>query len=105
MSSASWPEPAPAADLGLELALLCDALDVLTGGAFIFAICEEGPLRQRLMRHVREHLQAEGGRDLIELELSPEQPDLAGTLLPLSQSWERVAGGEGRPPVVFVHTR
>ncbi len=102
MSSASWPELALAADLGLELELLCQALDISMSGAFIFAIREEGELRRRLMQHVRDHLQ-EDGRDLLELDLSPEQPDLAGALL--SWSWERGAGGEGRPPVVFVHAR
>ena len=115
MSSVNWREPAPAADLGLELALLCDALDVLRGGAFFFAVCEEGALRRRLTRHVGEHLEGEGGRDLIEVELSPEQPDLAGQL-GLRLLYERPEDGpppaeaerareRSRPPVVFVHVR
>ncbi|MFQ6100496.1 MAG: tetratricopeptide repeat protein [Anaerolineae bacterium] len=99
MSLRTRTEPTPAEDLALELALLCDALDMLESGAFLFAVCEEGPLRERLMHHVREHLAAQDNRDLIEVELSPDQPDLAGNLLSLSQSWERKAGGEGRPPV------
>nr|HID13983.1 tetratricopeptide repeat protein [Anaerolineae bacterium] len=79
MSSVMRAEPAPVEDVGLELALLCDALDILRRGAFLFAVCEEGPLRERLMRHVREHLTVEG-RAWIEVELSPDQPDLAGQL-------------------------
>jgi tetratricopeptide (TPR) repeat protein len=72
---------APAVDLRLELALLCDALDVTERGAFLFAVCqEEGPLRGRLVQHVREHLEAEGKRDLIEVALSSHEPDLAGQL-------------------------
>ena len=45
MSSRNKAEPAPAEDLGLELALLCDALDMAEHGAFLFAVCEDGPLR------------------------------------------------------------
>jgi len=82
MSSARRTEPTPSGDLSLELALLCDALDLNPRGAFLFAVCEEGPLRERLMRHVREHVEAEaeGSRSLLETELSREQPDLAGRL-------------------------
>ena len=79
MSSARQAKPAPTEEPGLELALLCDALDIGSGGAFLFAVCEEGPLRERLMRYVREHLEEEG-RDLLEAELSPDQPNLAGQL-------------------------
>jgi len=79
MSSARRAEPVPTEEPGLELTLLCDALDIGSGGAFLFVVCEEGPLRERLMRHVREHLE-EMGRDLIEVELSPDQPNLAGQL-------------------------
>jgi len=118
MSYVRQAEPAPAEDLSLELALLCDALDILRRGAFIFAVCEEGPLRERLMQHVREHLEAEGDRGLVEAELSPDQPDLAGQL-GRQQLYELPGeGGESpvgltaelvrdrsRPPVVFVHTR
>jgi len=113
-------------DIGLQLALLCDALDIGTGGTFLFAVCEEGALRELLMRHVREHVEAsadrsdptEAGRDLIELELSPERPDLAGQLAQ-RLAYERSSEGDyhptrptaervrerPRPPVVFVHTR
>jgi len=81
MESAKQAKQAPAVDLRLELALLCDALDVTGRGAFLFAVCqEEGPLRGRLVQHVREHLEAEGGRALIEVELSSHEPDLAGQL-------------------------
>jgi tetratricopeptide (TPR) repeat protein len=82
MSSARPTEPTPSADLSLELALLCDALDLNPRGAFLFAVCEEGPLRERLMRHMREYVEteAEGSRGLLETELSREQPDLAGRL-------------------------
>jgi tetratricopeptide (TPR) repeat protein len=118
MNSARWAEPGPAADLRLELTLLCDALDMLSGGAFLFAVCEEGPLRERLMQHVREHLAAEGGRGPIEVELSPDQPDLAGQLgqrllyeppegeqeSPAAPATDRVRD-QPPPPVVFVHTR
>ena len=82
MPSARTTEPFPGEDIGLELGLLCDALDLLTGGAFLFAVCEEGPLRERLVQQVRDHLEAEGRRSLIEVDLSPEQPDLAGSLAP-----------------------
>ncbi len=116
MSSARWPEPAPAEDIGLELALLCDALDMPGRGGFLFAICEEEPLRERLMQHVREHLEAGGIRGLIEVELSPDQPDLAGQLeQQLLYESPDEGTGEGtseqrvrdrpRSPVVFVHTR
>jgi len=102
--------------VGLKLALLCDALDLLERGAFIFAICEDGPLRERLMRHVREHLEIEGSRGLIVAELSPEQPDLAGwleglllyDLLPQEDSpaltVDAALRDKSRPPVVFVLT-
>ena len=117
MSSARRAEPAPAEDVGLELALLCDALDIDSGGAFLFAVCEEGALRERLMRHVREHLEEEG-RDLLEVELSPDQPNLAGQLeqrilyelldedeeSPAPTTTETVRE-RSRSPVVFVHTR
>jgi tetratricopeptide (TPR) repeat protein len=116
MSSAEWIEPSPAADLRLRLALLCDALDMLDQGAFLFAVCEEGPLRKRLMRHVHDHV-SEGHRELIGAELSPEQPDLAGQLEQrlLYESPEEGGGGATPPiaqpvrdrpcpPVVFVHT-
>jgi hypothetical protein len=105
----SQAKPAPAQDVGLELTLLCDALDLTERGAFLFAICEEGPLRERLVRHVREHLEA-AGRDWIEAELSPEQPDLAGTLTssPLCPSPSLPTLGEGAGgrggAVVLVHT-
>jgi len=115
MSSANWAEPAPAQDLGLELALLCDALDMLERGAFLFAICEEGLLRERLMRHVREHLASDGGRGLIDVELSPDQPDLASQLErrllyePLGEGRTSPAAtpvrDRPRLPVVFVRAR
>ncbi|HUV91256.1 MAG TPA: hypothetical protein VMY80_16495, partial [Anaerolineae bacterium] len=117
MGSARQAEPAPAPDLGLQLSLLCDALDILERGAFLFAICEEGPLRQRLMERVREHLEIEGSRGLIEAELSPEQPDLAGRLeglllydLPPQEDGPTLVlattlRDKPRPPVVFVLTR
>jgi tetratricopeptide (TPR) repeat protein len=116
MSSARWIEPSPAADLRLRLALLCDALDMLDRGAFLFAVCEEGPLRERLMRHVHDHV-SEGHRDLIGAELSPEQPDLAGQLeqrLLYESPREDDANAtlltaelvhdRSGPPVVLVHT-
>ena len=116
MSSARRAEPVLTEEPGLELTLLCDALDIGSGGAFLFVVCEEGPLRERLVRHVREHLE-EQGRDLVEVELSPDQPNLAGQLeqrIP----YELPDGGKGglapiatetvrerpHPPVVFVHT-
>ena len=117
MSSARQAEPAPTPDLGLKLLLLCDSLDLLERGAFIFAVCEEGPLRQRLMERVREHLEIEGSRGRIEAELSPEQPDLAGRLeglllydlRPQEDSPALVVAttlrDRPRPPVVFVLTR
>jgi tetratricopeptide (TPR) repeat protein len=115
MSSTRWAEPSPALDIGLELALLCDALDLLERGAFLFAICEEGALRERLMQQVYEHLQAEEDRDLIVVELSPDQPDLTGQLeeqlryeLPKEKKSTQTAEltrDHPRPPVVFVHTR
>ena len=117
MSSARQAEPAPTPDLGLKLLLLCDSLDLLERGAFIFAVCEEGPLRQRLMERIREHLEIQGDRGLIEAELSPEQPDLAGrleglllyNLLPQEDSpalaIAAILRDKPRPPVVFVLTR
>jgi len=103
--------------VGLKLALLCDALDLLERGAFIFAICEDGPLRERLMRHVREHLEEEG-RGLFEVELSPDQPNLAGQLEQrilyelldedeegLAPTTTETVRERSHPPVVFVHTR
>jgi len=117
MSSARQAEPAPTPDLGLKLLLLCDSLDLLERGAFIFAVCEEGPLRQRLMERIREHLEIRGDRGLIEAELSPEQPDLAGrleglllyNLLPQEDSpalaIAAILRDKPRPPVVFVLTR
>ncbi len=113
MSSASWLEPAPAEDLKLELELLCHALDISRGSAFLFAVCEEGSLRERLVRQVRDHLQAEGSQHPVEVELSPDQPDLAGQLeqqfLYEMPSEERAAAPAAvrdrpRPPVVFIHT-
>jgi tetratricopeptide (TPR) repeat protein len=101
-------------DLGLELALLCDALDMPVRGGFLFAVCEEGPLREQLVRQVRDHLQAEGDQAPIEVELSPDRPDLAGRLeqrlLYETLSEERAAAPAAvhdrpRPPAVFVHTR
>ena len=115
MSSAGWIEPSPAADLRLRLALLCDALDMLDQGAFLFAVCEEGPLRERLVRHVRDHV-SEGRRDVIEAELSPDRPDLAGQLeRRLLYDAPPEGGGTApltahpvrerpHPPVIFVHT-
>ena len=79
--------------VGLELALLCDALDLLDRGAFLFAVCEEGPLRERLIQHVSEHLD-ESDRAWSLVEFSPDQPDLAGALASASL-----------PSVVFVRTR
>ena len=117
MNSRMRTELAPAEDLGLELALLCDTLDICPRGAFLFAVCEEGALRERLMQHVREHLEAEGDRSLIVVELSPDQPDLAGQLeqqvlyeLPVREESPALATvalvhDRPRPPVVFVHTR
>jgi len=111
------PEPALAEDLRLELALLCDSLDLLERGAFLFAVCEEGPLRQRLMERIREHLEMEGSRGLIEAELSSAQPDLAGQLeglllhdlLPQEDNPALAIAttlrDRPRPPVVFVLAR
>jgi tetratricopeptide (TPR) repeat protein len=110
----SRTDPVLAEDMGLELMLLCDALDMSTRGGFLFAVCEEGPLRERLMRQVRDHLQAEDGQALIAVELSPEHPDLAGQLEQLllyegAPEKERVAvpvavRDRPRPPAVFIHT-
>ncbi|MFZ5917527.1 MAG: tetratricopeptide repeat protein [Chloroflexota bacterium] len=101
----------PAEDLALELALLCDALDLLTRGAFLFAICEEGPLRKRLMQQVREHLETEE-RQIIQVTLSPDRPDLAGQLeqrllyMPARKDAAPAAvestRDRPRPPVAFV---
>jgi len=120
MSSKAKAEPSPPEDLGLELALLCDALDMSERGAFLFAVCEEGRLRERLIRQVRDHLLAEDSRGLIAIEISPGQPDLAGQLEQQllhegSPEEEHVAlptavRDRPRPPsdvpirVVFVHT-
>jgi tetratricopeptide (TPR) repeat protein len=114
MSSRAKAEPSPPEDLGLELALLCDALDMAERGAFLFAVCEEGPLRERLMQQVYDHLQAEDGNPLIAVELSPEQSDLAGQLeqqllyegSPEKERAAAPAAVHDRPhsPVVFVHT-
>ncbi|HEX9921086.1 MAG TPA: hypothetical protein VGD99_00340 [Anaerolineae bacterium] len=103
MPSARTTEPFPGEDIGLELGLLCDALDLLTGGAFLFAVCEDGPLRRRLIQQVRDHLEAEGHRDLIEVDLSPEQPDLAGSLAPhFPTTPEPEAASPDLSPAVFV---
>jgi len=56
MNSVRRPEPALAEDLRLELAPLCDSLDLLERGAFLFAFCEGEPLRRRLMEHIREQM-------------------------------------------------
>jgi len=117
MSSARQAEPASTPDLGLKLLLLCDSLDLLERGAFLFAVCEEGPLRERLLQRVREHLEIQGDRGLIQAELSPAQPDLAGqleglllyNLAPQKDSPVLVVAtvlrDRPRPPVVFVLTR
>ncbi|RMF36287.1 MAG: hypothetical protein D6759_03740, partial [Chloroflexi bacterium] len=89
-------EPTFLEELGLDLALLSDALDLLEGSGFLFAVCPEGALRDRLMAQVGEHLEA-NGRRLIEVPFSPEEPDLAGQLearLP--------PDSPSPPPVVFV---
>jgi tetratricopeptide (TPR) repeat protein len=111
-------EPGALDGLGLELALLCDALDLLDAGAFLFAVCEEGPLRERLQRQVREHLQAAGGRDVVSAELSPNQPDLAAQLerqllydlppegqgeAPSAEAVPAMVRERVHPPVVYVH--
>ena len=73
-------EVIPPEDIRLTLRLLCDALDILTRGAFLFAVCEPGPLRFRLMQEVLEHIEAQTGRRPLEVVLSPEKPDLASQL-------------------------
>jgi tetratricopeptide (TPR) repeat protein len=99
-------EPFPGEDIGLELGLLCDALDLLTGSAFLFAVCEEGPLRERLVEQVRDHLEAEGQRGLISVEFSPDKPDLAGQLASrLSTDAISNESNASLIPVVFVSIR
>jgi len=96
VGSLSVREPTFLEELGLDLALLSDALDLLEGSGFLFAVCREGALRDRLMDQVREHLEADGRR-LVVVPFSPRQPDLAGQLearLPSDAS--------SPPPVVFV---
>ncbi len=93
MSLTRQAELAPQTGVGLELALLCDALDVLDRGAFLFAVCEEGALRKRLMQHVADHLEA-GRRTWTAVEFSPDRPDLTAGL-----------DGAPVPDVVFVDMR
>gem|GEM_PF-2133399 len=71
--------PPTVREAGLDLVLLQDALDLAEGAILLFAICEEGTWRQQLMQRLEEHQKAQE-REIIRVELSPEYPDLIGTL-------------------------
>ncbi len=70
------PGEAPTWEAEQALTLLCEALDLSNDAAIFFAVCESEATCQQRMREVRQHLEAQG-REVLEMELSPKQPDLA----------------------------
>jgi len=87
-------------NLDKELDLLKRALLSLNRGAFLFAICDSGEWRERLMARLEKELVSEG-KSVLKVDFSPTRSDLTGEI---RRRLEALSASD-QPKVVFINVQ